>query len=119
MKDTIALSNQSDIIKERNEQIYGHLGFFLGQIGNKEFLIIFFDPKWSTRSRGGSKDNVSEREDFSLSLLDCAGAEGKVLTLRQDFSKEHWLLIIIWESFLDPIKALFYFNYFYLLHNDL
>ena len=89
MEDSIAFSNQSNIIKERDKQIDGGLRLFFGQVGNEEFFSIFLDPERGTCLRSGSKDNVGEGKDLTLSLLDCASAEGKVLTLRQDFSKEH------------------------------
>jgi hypothetical protein len=89
MEDSIAFSNQSNIIKERDKQIDGGLRLFFGQVGNEEFFSIFLDPERGTGLRSGSKDNVGEGKDLTLSLLDCASAEGKVLTLRQDFSKEH------------------------------
>ena len=89
MENSIAFGNQSDIVKERNKQIDGSLRLFLGQVGDEEFLSIFLDPERGTGLGCGSKDNVSEGKDLSLSLLNCTGAEGEVLTLRQDFSKEH------------------------------
>ena len=45
MENALALSKQGHIIKKRNEQIDSDLRLFFSKIGNKEFLIIFFDPE--------------------------------------------------------------------------
>ena len=45
MENALTLSKQGHIIKERNEQIDSDLWLFFSKIGDKEFLIIFLDPK--------------------------------------------------------------------------
>ena len=89
MKNSIAFNNKSDLIKKGDEDIDGCMSFIFRKGGNKEFSIIFLNPKCSRVFWGWGKDDISEREYFSLTGFSLIRTELIGLSLREDFSKEH------------------------------
>ena len=45
MENAISFDSESDLVKERDENIDGDLRFIFSKIGDQELMVIFFDPE--------------------------------------------------------------------------
>jgi hypothetical protein len=72
------------------------LRFFFGESCNKELFLILLNVKGGGVLRVRSKDHIGDGENFSCRLFSIIGIEFEGLTLIQDFTKEHFGLLILY-----------------------
>lgn len=82
MEGAFSFGEEGDLIKEGYEDIDGGVGCVFGEVGDKELMVVFFDPERGTFCVvGGGKNDIGEGEYFSLFFFCLVCAELIVLPM--------------------------------------
>lgn len=89
VENSFAFGEKSDFIEERDEDVDSNMGLILGKGGDEEVLVALLDEEGGSFSGSGSKDDVGEREYFSLIFLCLVCTKFVGLSWIKDFTEEH------------------------------